>query len=72
MINLNERIPAISIHPDMATREDIAYLASELMELRHAILLSLEYLKICHLANHIGCQIKVDQAIEVLEKAINP
>lgn len=35
-----------------------------------AIDLALSYLRVCHLANHVGCQIKVDQAIKVLE-AIN-
>ncbi len=33
----NERIPAISINPDMATREDIARLAAELMDARHEL-----------------------------------
>jgi hypothetical protein len=30
----DEKIPAISINPDMATRDDIARMAAELMELR--------------------------------------
>lgn len=33
----NERVPAISINPDMATRHDIARLAAELMEARNEI-----------------------------------
>ncbi len=31
------RIPTLSINPDMATREDVARLASELMEARHEL-----------------------------------
>lgn len=34
----NERVATISINPDMATREDIARLAAEYMELRHKAL----------------------------------
>jgi hypothetical protein len=30
---------------------------------------ALEYLRVCHLANHAGCMIKVDQAIAELVKA---
>lgn len=29
-----ERVPALSIHPDMATRHDVARLAAEVMDLR--------------------------------------
>ena len=32
-----------------------------------AIKIALGYLRVCHLANHAGCQIKVDQAIKMLE-----
>ena len=35
-------------------------------DLSHAILQAMGYLRVCHLANHAGAQIKVDQAIEVL------
>lgn len=31
------RIPTLSINPDMATREDVARLAAELMEARHEL-----------------------------------
>ena len=34
-------MPTISINPDMATREDIARLAAEYMELRHAVFIFL-------------------------------
>ena len=37
-----ERIPAISVNPDMATREDIAMLAAELMSMRHVLYLVCE------------------------------
>ncbi len=40
-------------------------------ELSHAILLAMGYLRVCHLANHAGAQIKVDQAIEVLRAALD-
>ncbi len=32
-----ERIPILSINPDMATREDIVHLAADLMEARHEL-----------------------------------
>ena len=33
----NEKVPVLSINPDMATRDDIARLASELMEARQML-----------------------------------
>jgi len=36
-MNWLERIPTLSINPDMATREDVARLAAELMEARHEL-----------------------------------
>lgn len=36
-MNWLERIPTLSINPDMATKEDVARLASELMEARHKL-----------------------------------
>ena len=33
----SERVPAISINPDMATRDDVARLATEYMEARHEL-----------------------------------
>lgn len=33
----NERIATISIYPDMASKEDVARLASNLMECRHEL-----------------------------------
>lgn len=36
-MNWLELIPTLSINPDMATREDVARLASELMETRHEL-----------------------------------
>ena len=32
-----DKVPTIAIHPDMASRRDIARLASELMEARHEL-----------------------------------
>ncbi|KKM77435.1 hypothetical protein LCGC14_1370080 [marine sediment metagenome] len=32
MLPWNEKVPMLSIHPDAATRDDIARLAAELME----------------------------------------
>lgn len=46
MIPWFERIPAISINPDMATIEDIARLASELMEARSILIRVSDYRKI--------------------------
>jgi hypothetical protein len=36
-MNWLERISTLSINPDMATREDIAHLAADLMEARHEL-----------------------------------
>lgn len=42
-----ERVPMLSVHPDAATRDDIAGIASELMEARHLL---------CHVWNHMHGQ----------------
>ena len=34
MIPWNEKVPLLSVHPDTASRQDIARLATEYMELR--------------------------------------
>ena len=39
-------------------------------QLSHAILMAMGYLRVCHLANHAGAQIKVDQALEVLRTVV--
>jgi len=39
MSQLTERIPMLSIHPDAATRDDIAMMAADLMEARRLLCL---------------------------------
>lgn len=38
MIPWSERVPMLSIHPDSASREDVARLAAELMEANHTLM----------------------------------
>ncbi len=45
-------------------------MTSREVEMLESIKLALNYLNVCHLANHSGCMIKVEQAQEVLNKAI--
>lgn len=68
---LFDKLPSISINPESSTRKDIAEMASEIMEMRKEINLAIGYLNVCHLANHSGSQIKVDQALNVLHLSLN-
>ena len=50
---LEERVPTLSINPDMATREDIARLAADLIEVNQKI---------------VKLRIGIEQTIELLTK----
>jgi DNA integrity scanning protein DisA with diadenylate cyclase activity len=50
--------------------EQIADLQDKELKQDMAITLALGYLRVCHLANHMGCMVKVDQAIGVLERTV--
>lgn len=57
MLPWNERVTMLSINPDAATRDDVARLATELMECHRLMLESVENCPVCRSYNSraAGC-----------------